>query len=353
MSVVYSPLKVFAFADRFGDRQGPLAAPVHIRIKPTNACNQNCWYCAYRVDHLALGSEMEIRDRIPREKMLEIAGDAIAMGVRAVTFSGGGEPLVYPYLAETVRMLGEGGVAIGCLTNGAALRGDAADALGEWATWVRISIDAWDDESYAKSRSVRKGTFERVLENIDAFSDASDRCTIGISFIVTRENAPHIAEFCRLAYAVGAQHVKLSACVVANDVAENNAYHAEIADLVADQIAIARELEGPSFTILDHYHSLPERFVREYDWCPMLQILTVIGADLSVYTCQDKAYTPSGVLGSIRDRSFRTFWSSPETAARVRSLDPRESCRHHCVSNAKNLLLHEYLALDPDHAAFA
>ncbi|MBV8073960.1 MAG: radical SAM protein [Candidatus Eremiobacteraeota bacterium] len=353
MSVVYSPLKVFAFTERFAAREGPLAPPVHIRIKPTNACNQSCWYCAYRVEHLSLGSEMEIRDKIPREKMLEIAGDVVAMGVRAVTFSGGGEPLVYPHLAETVRTLGQGGVAVGCLTNGAALRGEAAEALGAYATWVRVSIDAWDDASYARSRRVRAGTFDRVLANIEAFVESTQRCALGISFIVTHENASHVAEFCRLAYALGARHVKLSACVVGNDAEANRAYHAPIEAMVGAQIAAVRELEGPAFTILDHYHAMPARFERGYDSCPMLQILTVIGADLNVYTCQDKAYTPSGTLGTIREQSFRSLWGSSETAERVRSLDPRAACPHHCVSHAKNLLLHEYLALDSAHAAFA
>ena len=64
---------------------------------------------------------MDLRDRIPREKMMEIVDDLIEMDVRAVTFSGGGEPLIYPHLAETVQRLAAGGIRIGCLTNGAAL----------------------------------------------------------------------------------------------------------------------------------------------------------------------------------------------------------------------------------------
>jgi hypothetical protein len=84
----------------------------------------------------------------------------------------------------------------------------------------------------------------------------------------------------------------------------------------------------------------------------MLEYLTVIGADCTVYTCQDKAYTASGTLGSIQDRRFRDFWTSPENAAAVRGWDAVERCAHHCTSHAKNLLLNEFRGLDPEHAAF-
>jgi hypothetical protein len=84
----------------------------------------------------------------------------------------------------------------------------------------------------------------------------------------------------------------------------------------------------------------------------MLEFLTVIGADCTVYSCQDKAYTESGSLGSIKDRRFRDFWFSAENAARIAGWDATANCRHHCVSHAKNLLLTEYRALDAEHAAF-
>jgi len=352
MGTVYSALKVFGFPEHAAASVGPLAAPVHVRIKPINACNERCWYCAYRFDDLSLGSDMEVRDKIPAEKMSEIVDDLIAMGVKAVTFSGGGEPLLYPQIAETVRRLAGAGIKIGILTNGVALRGDVAGAFAEHATWVRVSIDAADGESYARSRRVPAAFFEQVLDNVGSFVRMSRGATIGFSFIVNRDNAAAVRAFCDLAHRAGAHHVKVSACVVSNDAAENNRYHQPIAEIVSEQIAAARTLETDAFHILDHYHALPERFQRPYRTCPMLEYLTIIGADCAVYTCQDKAYTVSGTLGSIKERRFSEFWYSPENAARIRSWDATEHCRHHCVSHPKNLLLNEFRGLDPEHASF-
>jgi MoaA/NifB/PqqE/SkfB family radical SAM enzyme len=352
MATVYSALKVFGFPEHAAAWGGVVRAPLHVRIKPVNACNERCWYCAYRLDDLTLGEDMQAHHAIPAPKMAEIVEDLIAMDVQAVTFSGGGEPLIYAPLPATVRALAAAGIRIGCLTNGVALHGDVAAALAEHATWVRVSIDAAEGAAYARSRRVPASFFDRVLDNVEAFVRAARTATLGFSFIVTADNAEAIFDFCKLAMWVGASHVKLSACVVSNDAAENNRYHAPIAAVVAEQIAAARGLATNGFEVLDHYHALPELFERPYQACPMLEYLTVIGADCTVYTCQDKAYTAAGTLGSIADRRFRDFWTSPANGARIREWDAAANCRHHCVSHAKNTLLTEYRALDPEHAMF-
>ena len=353
MARLYSNLKFLRFTrqlEALGARR--LEAPVHIRIKPINRCNHNCWYCAYRVDNLQLGEDMNVNDRIPTDKMFEIVEDVVDMGVRAVTFSGGGEPLLYKELPEVMRRLAAGGVRLGTLTNGANLRRAMADAWDEHGTWIRVSMDAWDDDSYTRSRGAPEGGFTRLMGNLEAFAARGSRCVLGVSFIIGRDNHTRLAEVAARLKDLGVNHVKMSGAVVSNDVAENNRYHHAIADEVRRQIERAQALVGPGFTVLDHYHDLDERFEKSYPTCPMLQFLVVIGADCAVYTCQDKAYTEAGRLGSIAGRRFKDFWFSEENHARVYGLDPSTQCRHHCVAHGKNQLLHEYLSTDPDHACF-
>ena len=95
MSSKYSTLKIFHYQEKLDnltlDTQ-EIKPPLHIRIKPTNVCNHNCWYCAYKVDYLQLGQDMVERDFIAEDKMMEIIDDCAEMGVKAITFSGGGEP---------------------------------------------------------------------------------------------------------------------------------------------------------------------------------------------------------------------------------------------------------------------
>jgi hypothetical protein len=101
-----------------------------------------------------------------------------------------------------------------------------------------------------------------------------------------------------------------------------------------------------------HYRDLEDRFEKQNDTFPFLQFLTDVGADQHIYTCQDKAYTKPGRMGSIEGRSFKDFWFSDENQQFLKTFNPTAQCDHHCVSHAKNLAIHDYLALDHGHANF-
>jgi len=353
MSVIYSALKAFKYREQLEAlEQKKMAAPVHIRIKPTNVCNHRCWYCAYRSDNLQLGEDMSAKDSIPREKMREIVADLITMKIKAVTFSGGGEPLIYPYIEETLTGLVEGNIKIATLTNGSFLRGKVAEILSSGGSWVRVSMDAWDNLSLAKARGVGESEFSRIVENIENFSKLGGTCTLGVSFIINKENYAHIFDFCRIVKNAGVKHVKLSGCVVANSGQKNNSYHNEIRTEVSSQIEKSRKLEDDKFKVVDHYHIIEECFEKPYSTCPSMMYLSVIGADCRVYSCQDKAYTQAGLLGSIKNRSFQKFWFSDENLKALYAINPSTHCRHHCISDRKNRALAEYLNLDVDHQAF-
>lgn len=350
---LYSHLKFLNFREHLDAlAEGRLVAPVHIRLKPINACNHDCWYCAYHVDWLQLGKLMEYKDVIPREKILEIIDDIVGMGVKAVTFSGGGEPLMYPHIAECVEKLARGGVKVAALTNGSNLKGKVADAFAAHASWVRISIDAWDGPSYVKARNVKEHEFDKVVENIANFAQRKSPCVIGISFIVEDKNCEHIFDFATLMKKAGVNHVSFSGCVVSNSGRENNAYHEKIKKEVKKQINRALLLESPDFHLIDNYHDLDERFDKTYDRCPFMQFQVVIGADCKVYTCHDKAYTDEGLLGSLRDRGFKEFWFSEENREKMRALNPSVHCNHHCVADKRNKLILDYLNIDKRHAEF-
>lgn len=353
MARIYSNLKFLRqVAHIEALRTGTVVPPVHIRIKPMNYCNHNCWYCAYRVDNLQLGEDMDVTDRLPEEKMVELVEDIISMGVQAVTFSGGGEPLLYKSLPTHVRRLAEGGVKVASLTNGANLKGRMAEAFAECGTWVRVSLDAWDDESYAKQRGVKVGEFSQLLENLKNFAAMKSDCVLGTSFIVGHDNHTHLADVCAMLKDAGVNHVKVAGAIISNEVEENNLYHRKIIDEVSAQIEQAQKLDDDGFTVINHYHEIEERFTKTYNTCPFLMFLTVVGADQMVYTCQDKAFTELGTLGSIKDRSFKDFWMSEENRQQLFSFDPSKNCQHHCVAHAKNLVLSDFLTIDSGHIEF-
>ena len=355
MGLLYTRMKIFHFQEKIDSLPSDVddvLPPVHIRIKPTNVCSHNCWYCAYKAEDLQLGKDMAKRDRIPREKMREIVEDVVAMGVKAVTFSGGGDPFCYPYLMETAQALSQTPVAFAALTNGAGLRGEVAEVFAHAGTWLRISMDGWDKESYAAYRGVSMDEFGKVMENMARFKAFGGPCYLGVSLIVDRKNAAHIHEFTRRIKEAGVDSLKMSPCIVSNDGAENNAYHKPVFERVREQVDRAIEdFSEDGFEIFDAYHELDEKFDKAYTWCPYLQILPVIGADLNIYPCQDKAYNlEEGLIGSIKERRFADFWSSDKS--KFFRIDPSRHCNHHCVANAKNGMVLDYLEADREHLGF-
>jgi MoaA/NifB/PqqE/SkfB family radical SAM enzyme len=190
------------------------------------------------------------------------------------------------------------------------------------------------------------------MNNLGYFKRLKGKCYLGVSFIVDQKNAEQVFSFCKRLKDTGVDSVKISPCIVSNDGKENNRYHQSIFTAVKEQIQSAAEnLADAQFEIYDAYHELDEKFEKKYIWCPFLQILPVIGADLNVYSCQDKAYNlKEGLIGSIKDISFKKFWLKDKS--KFFKINPSLHCNHHCVANQKNKTIFNYLHVHPDHVGF-
>jgi len=340
----YSKLKIFHYQEKLDSlKTDNILAPIHIRIKPTNRCNHNCWYCAYKADNLQLGQDMIEKNFIPKEKMIEIIDNCKSMGVKAITFSGGGEPFNYRYFLDTIKQVIKNEIKFASLTNGSKLNGEIAELFAKNATWLRVSIDGYDDESYSKYRGVKKGEFSKIIKNIENFVNIKNRkCSIGISFIVDKDNYHKIYEFSKMMKELGVDSIKISPCIVSNDGNQNNEYHKPFFDKAKElSLKVKNELEDENFEVFESYHLLEDKFEKDYNWCPYLQILPVIGADLNIYPCQDKAYNNEAIIGSIKDKSFKEFWYNDKN--KFFKINPKNQCNNHCVANSKNKMVLEYL----------
>ena len=355
MANLYSKYKVFHYKEKIDSLPAhvdEIKPPVHIRIKPTNICNHNCSYCAYRSENLQLGCGMVKTDYIPRSKILEIMDDIIEMQIKAVTFSGGGEPLCYPHLLDAVKKLVDSPVRFASLTNGSLLKGEIAELFSHHATWIRVSMDGTDSDSYAKYRQCDRREFKKVMSNMRSFKQLGGSCYLGVSLIVDDRNVNTIYSFAEQLKELGIDSIKFSPCIVSNIAAKNNAYHRTIFHTARDQISRALDhLNDASFEIYDSYHTLDEKFAKNYSWCPYCQILPVIGADLNIYSCQDKAYNfEEGMMGTIKDARFKDFWFSDKK--NFFRINPSLVCNHHCVANSKNKMIIEYLSMNREHLPF-
>jgi MoaA/NifB/PqqE/SkfB family radical SAM enzyme len=334
MGRVYNRYKIFWHADKLNSLlTNVIQPPVHIRIKPTNTCNHKCWYCAFRLKSCPeLGQTMVDADSIPRKKMRELVNDINNMGVKAVTFSGGGEPLCYEHIYEFIDRLR---TQVSVLTNGALLSGSIAELLAKKATWVRVSIDGWDSLSYSQYRDVPETEFDVVLKNIQNYHGY-----IGASVIVDKRNCEHIYDIITMLYICGVHSIKVAPVIMSAASTAMDTYHENITDIVNEQVQKSIH-DFPYIEINNSFHTQLQSFAKEYTWCPYGQITPIIGADCNVYYCHDKAYNPEGLLGSIKDKSFSRFWFDGKE--KFYRINPSMSCDHHCMCDTANKNIIEYL----------
>lgn len=349
----YSNLKIFAHADKLNQiKEGKRIAPLYIRIKPTNYCNHKCYYCSYADSELGLRDSVCKKDQISWEKMQEIIKDMKDMGVKAVTFSGGGEPLVYPHIVQTMKNILEAGIELSIITNGQLLKGEKAEILAN-AKWVRISCDSADAETYAKIRKIDKTAFNELCENIKNFVKIKkEYCEFGINFVINHENANQVYEMAKLMKSLGVNHIKFAARIT-KDLFE---YHKSFKELVIKQLHQAQqELEDSKFKIINKYEGDFDSamlFERKYHKCYIQNLVTTIAADSKVYFCHDKAYVSSGIVGDLMHKSFKEMWYSAEVVKRYQEFDAMKECNHHCVYDDRNLLLDTLYSLDENQINF-
>jgi len=149
--------------------------PIHVQYIPTNKCNLNCGICSY--------SDRDKNLEISLEQSKKIFETLSYLGTKAMTITGGGEPLKHPHINEMIDSLEKKDIKVGLVTNGLLLRIlDSHKNL----TWCRISssddrIPAYNsikhalsinpDTDWAFSHVVTKNPNYEIIEGVIDFAN--------------------------------------------------------------------------------------------------------------------------------------------------------------------------------------
>lgn len=132
--------------DLAGVMQGELAytGPWTIQLDVTNRCNNDCIACWLHSPLLAKTgpNAKDRRAQLRFDLVRQMLDDAAAMGTRDIYMAGGGDPIVYPWLKETVEHAKSHGMTVAINTNFAL--GD--EAWCDWACDVGLddmTISVW------------------------------------------------------------------------------------------------------------------------------------------------------------------------------------------------------------------
>jgi len=349
----YSNLKIFWHAEKlaaFGENQ--VTAPIYVRIKPTNTCNHRCFYCSYQVDYKHVRQGFDPKLRIPAEKLFEILDNFKEMKVKAITYSGGGEPLLHPDIESVLARTLEYGIDLSIITNGQFITGPIAELLTQ-AQWVRISLDSASSQIFADTRGVPEDIFTTICRNIETFSKKKNAgCELGINFVVQEKNCNEVYDAIKLFCNLGVNHIK----VTARNTPDFLQYHESFRQHVNEQINKGQsDFSRKGFAVINKYESdfdLAGVYQRTYERCLIIETVPIIAADQRVYHCHDKAYSTIDYIGSIADQSFKALWFSDATKELFSTFNPKKRCNHHCTFDERNILLNKFLATKGHHTNF-
>ena len=274
-----------------------------VEIRNTDFCSQNCYYCYNR-------REMDvkyIRTSLPKELHVSLENDLIkmrnAIGHRFfVRYTGTGEPLNYPGTLHSLLAFEQNDIPTALVTNGELLSIEEASELGHHGTYVRFSVDASNEQSYAAIRRCNINVFEKIKNNMAAV--ARGKCFVGATFLVCRENFEQIFDFCNLMKTLNVDAVWIRStdgCDYFSDVEmEQIEMNIKCALTLNDKnfIVVANQFKIYRTTSLLHY---------KYDTvrCWSGHTKAFIQPNGDVIICLSR---PDYVIGNLHEQNFSEIW---------------------------------------------
>jgi hypothetical protein len=210
-------------------------------------------------------------------------------------------------------------------------------------------MDYTDGKQMRQFRNVSEKSFDSVIQNIKKFASIKNgNCDLGVNYIVHKKNYKGLYEFSAQLKDAGVENIRYSPMYVENFYD----YHSDIANEVEEQLTQVSRLIDSKFTVNTTYNISPgssHSNLRSYDKCFIMQTVPVIGADLGVYACHNKAYDQSGLIGTLKTSTFKDLWFSKETKEFMKSFNARHKCMHECSNDRKNILINNMLDASTDN----
>lgn len=117
-------------------QRGEVVAPLHVSVWGTVRCQLKCEYCCCSNENRG-EPDLLLDDFIKAVNVLS------KYGTKAIEFSGGGEPLLWPSLHAAIGYSYLKGLKISLITNGLGLRNTTQETLKK-LSWIRISVVSMD-----------------------------------------------------------------------------------------------------------------------------------------------------------------------------------------------------------------
>lgn len=339
--------KLYAHLDTLAAiKRGEKPAPVNVEIDLSNRCSLGCSWCHFAYTHTKgpLAGKMEKPeghidggDLMDTELAIRILSQLYAAGVKSITWTGGGEPTLHPQFNQIAGCAFLSGFEQGIYTHGGHIDEERAEILKYAFTWVFVSLDECTPETYQVSKGVNR--FEAATDGIRRLVAAEGKATIGVGFLLHRNNFHQVPRMVELGHELGVDYVQFRPAIQFDpkepgQVAENTAW-------VPWAIGFLNAYQGDKFVIadLDRFKMYAGWKGHGYDACYWSALQTVITPNGRVWRCANKREHPDALLGDLSQESFADIWARSGGPC---SVDGK--CRAMCRGQIPNIQLEPMMA---------
>jgi len=340
----YSPYKAAHHVSKILDlREGRLIYPTQLQIDLTNLCNHHCIYC-FSTFTISNGCGNQT---IPKQTMFKLLDDAASLKVKAIHYTGGGEPFlhrdIYPILEKTI----VNNLEFGMVTNGTLIDFTKSELLKKMA-WIRISVDAVDAETYRKLRGVNE--FDFIIKKIKEFKVQCPDTILGLSFVINPTNHFQIVEFAEMGKKLGVDNVRFSIAWYPHCETDYNMKE------IAEFMERAEAIQSDSFRVFNLTKGRLGNLTlegKDYHSCGYQHFTTVVGADSKMYPCCTMKYIKEACFGSLSEESFNEIWTGAKRRAWIYGDHMKNVCtKHICWMEEKNKFIGYLIEKEPKHVDF-
>ena len=339
-------------------------APILIEIDPSNACNHSCPFCISGHLHLNKykGTDLFNRTMLKKDVFKDLVDDLISLKIDAINWTGGGEPTMNPALSEMIKYINKNSnIKMGMFSNGTMFkRFDLFETIVNSCSWVRVSMDAGREDTYDNLRITNNKTnFKTVIENIITLIETKKRLksdiTIGVGFVVTRDNYNEILDFANLFKDIDVDYCQFKPEIiqVERDESLDKSKEQISSDFWLKDVLVlldeAKKILGDKYECnaykIDDLIVDVKNYGRNYKQCLGSQLQPCVGADGNVYVCTNHRGHKKYSYGSLYEKSFKEIWSDIKTKSNIMNKIENEekfiNCTHLCKPHESNKLLYQ------------
>lgn len=275
--------------------------PIAIEIHPTAKCNHRCIHCSYM-------ERNESRISIEKEAMDKLIDSIIKMGIRAVYFSGGGEPTLYPGLASYIKKLYANGVESSIITNGSCFEKMDLIKIADKLNYIAISVPGVSEFAFETITGTKNLEEVLSLPSKIKVMHGDKSPIIGSRIVLTNKNYKEVGMFLQV---IKERQFDYALFKIVRDYEDNGqGLNKDEEDYLKKEIETYSEYDE-KFTNLKkifEYKTKPE-FVNKC-WTNQYGLIANVSTDGGVYPNIVEIDKKEFCIGNINEQLLEEMWNS-------------------------------------------